>query len=183
MTETPDTTPEPEPTPEQPATEQPPAPAADMQWDAERNTYTSTAPPEPRSLPWWKAKAHEHENTGKWLVAELVADRDQLQARVESLQKQQVQAAIGNRLHNAADFFHHAALVDVLSDDGTVDAEKLDAALTGIVQAAPYLAPNIAAPAAMVTSEHNGIDESANTPSFGDLLKAAASSNRGIASE
>jgi hypothetical protein len=181
---TPDTTtPEPEPAtePDTPTDEHPAMP--DARWDADKGAYTSTAPPEPRSLPWWKAKAHEHENTGKWLVAELEADRAELRSRVESLQKQQVENLIGPRLHNPADFFHHAELAEVLDDTGTVDTEKLDTVLADIIQSAPYLAPSPAAPSSAVTSEHAGVDEKNNKPSFGDLLKAAASSNRGIASE
>jgi hypothetical protein len=164
-------------------TEPPPMP--DAKWNPERNVYEpSTTEPPPRSLAWWKAQAHQHENTGKWLHAEVAAERDQLQARLATMQRAQVETVIGPRLHNAADFWHHAKLADVLNDeDGTVDSEKLHAALADIVQRAPYLAPSTAAPATVVTSEHAGINGADNTPSFADLLKAAATSNRGIASE
>lgn len=140
--------------------------------------------PEPRSLPWWKQRCHEAEAQGQWLHAEVAAERDKLAARVESMQRAQIETLIGARLHRASDFWlHHPDVSDLLDDDGTISPEKVDAALAGITQSAPYLAPSAAAPAAMVTAEHAGTDESGNAASFAEMLKEAARSTRGVAAE
>lgn len=136
-----------------------------------------TGQPEARSLLWWKARSQEAEATGQWLVAEATAQRDQLAARVEAMQRHQVESIIGPKLHNPQDFWHYADLADVLDDDGNVSADKVNA-----VEVPVYLKRSPTAPSAMVTSEHGPVDDGEKTPTFDDLLKAAAREGRGIRS-
>lgn len=143
-------------------------------------TTTSEAPeptgqPEARSLLWWKQRAIENEAQAQWLVAEATAQRDQLAARVEAMQRHQVETLIGPKLHNSQDFWHYADLADVLDDDGNVSADKVNA-----VELPVYLKRSPTAPSAMVTSEHGPVDNGEKTPTFNDLLKAAAREGRGI---
>ncbi len=154
--ESPDTTPEPDTEPE--TTEAMPQQPA-------------TTEPEPRSLLWWKQRSHE----GEWLCAEARHERDQLAARVESMQRHQVESIIGPKLHRAQDFWHYADLSDVLDDDGNVSPELVNA-----VELPVYLKRSPTAPSAMVTSEHGPVDDGEKTPTFNDLLKAAAREGRRI---
>jgi len=149
--------------------------------DADRGRIIATEP-EPRSLPWWKQRAHEAEATGQWLHAELQAQNEALSARIETMQRQHAERMVDGRLHKASDLWKYGVTVaELLDDTGNVDPAKLDAAITELRADAPYLGPNPAAPSAQVTSAHAGVDESGNNTSFADLLRTAARSTRGIA--
>ena len=140
-----------------------------------------TEPPAYRSLDWWKAQARTHESQAQAVTAE----RDQLAGRVEAMQRQLVESMLAGKLHNPGDVWRYGPpLADLLTDDGGVDATKVETARQAIVSAYPYVAPNAAAPSSVVGFGAQKPDlDAADTPTFADLLKAAAHGSRGVATE
>ncbi|MGD1237281.1 hypothetical protein [Mycobacterium seoulense] len=165
MTETPDNTPDPAATGTEQAATPPPV---------------DTGPPpgpEPRSLTWWKQKAHDADATGKWLHAELSAENAALKSRVETIQRGYVEHMVAAKLHTPADIWHYVELHELLTD-GDVDPAKVNA-----VDLPVYVQRSPAAPASQVTAADT-VDYDADTrTTFADLLKGAARGTRGIATE
>ncbi|MGE2723551.1 hypothetical protein [Mycolicibacterium pulveris] len=109
--------------------------------------------PAPRSLEWWKAKAREHQAT----IDTLTAERNALQARLDTAQQREVESLVTGKLHDPSDLFRFGPpLAELLDDNGTVDPAKVDAALAAVVQAHPHLSVrhgiSPAAPASAVTA-------------------------------
>lgn len=102
------------------------------------------------------------------------AERDQLRARVDALTKRQVEQLVGSRLHNASDLWIGTNVADLLDESGDVDPSKVDAAITELRAARPYLGPNAAAPASQVTFGAEKPDlEGAQPPSWQQVLQGA----------
>lgn len=102
------------------------------------------------------------------------AERDQLRARVDALTKRQVEQLVGGRLHKASDLWIDTNVADLLDESGDVDPAKVDAAITELRAARPYLGPNAAAPASQVTFGAEKPDlEGAQPPSWQQVLQGA----------
>lgn len=102
------------------------------------------------------------------------AERDQLRARVDALTKRQVEQLVGSRLHNASDLWISTSVADLLDESGDVDPAKVEAAITELRAARPYLGPNAAAPASQVTFGAEKPDlEGAQPPSWQQVLQGA----------
>ncbi|VEG39410.1 Uncharacterised protein [Mycolicibacterium flavescens] len=129
---------------------------------------------EPRSLPWWKNRAR----TAEWLLAEANAQRDQLQARLDTVQQREVESLVTGTLHDPSDLFRFGPpLAELLDSEGNVDPEKVNTALAAVVAEHPHLSTrhgiSPAAPASMVTSRGVPDPTQTNTPTFKDLLSGA----------
>jgi hypothetical protein len=63
------------------------------------------------------------------------AERDQLAARVETLTRNEIQRLVADKLADPADVWRDGATVgDLLADDGSVDAEKVDGLVAGLLE-------------------------------------------------
>ncbi|BBY82953.1 hypothetical protein H7I53_23070 [Mycolicibacterium pulveris] len=130
--------------------------------------------PTPRSLEWWKAKAREHQTT----IDTLTAERDALQARLDTVQQREAEALVTGKLHDPADLFRFGPpLAELLDEDGNVSAELVDAALAAVVAEHPHLSVrhgiSPAAPASMVTSRDVPDREAKQPRTFQELLRGA----------
>jgi hypothetical protein len=130
-------------------------------------------------LQWWKTRAQ----TGEWLLAEAHHHHGQLAARVESMQRHQVESMLIGKLHSPADIWHYVDMPALLTD-GNVDAGKLDETCSQIVSTAPYLAKTYPAAPSNVVTANDPIDYDAEgAQSFQQLLRAAARGGRGVETE
>ncbi|MGY4868391.1 hypothetical protein [Mycolicibacterium elephantis] len=133
--------------------------------------------PAPRSLEWWKAKAREHQGT----IDTLTAERDALQARLDTVQQREVESLVTGKLHDPGDLFRFGPpLAELLDEDGNVSAELVDAALAAVVAEHPHLSVrhgiSPAAPASMVTATGVPDPSEAKAVTFKDLLSGAVRS-------
>lgn len=133
--------------------------------------------PAPRSLEWWKAKAREHQTT----IDTLTAERDALQARLDTVQQREVESLVTGTLHDPSDLFRFGPpLAELLDETGNVDPEKVDTALAAVVAEHAHLSTrhgiSPAAPASMVTGRGVPDPTKTSTPTFKDLLSGAVRS-------
>lgn len=131
--------------------------------------------PVPRSLEDWKQRARQAQAT----IDTLTAERDALQARLDTVQQREVESLVTGKLHDPRDLFRFGPpLAEVLDEDGNVSAELVDAALAAVVQAHPHLSVrhgiSPAAPASMVTSRDVPDHEAKQPRTFQELLQGAS---------
>ena len=89
------------------------------------------------------------------------AERDQLQARLDHLQKSEVQRLAADRLADPADIWRDGAeLSSLLDDDGHIDTSKVDNLITGLLE------------------QHKHWAVSGRTPVHPDKLKSGAMAPR-----
>lgn len=82
------------------------------------------------------------------------SERTQMQQRIEAMQRREVERTVADRLADPGDLFRDGVqLADVLGEDGTIDADRLDAAVADCLARHPHYAPRppAAAPSAAVT--------------------------------
>lgn len=105
------------------------------------------------------------------------ADRDQWRQRAETLQRAEAERRAAAKLADGADIWRDGATVaDMLDDDGTIDAAKVDNVVTGLLAAHPHWAVKhfAAAPASEVTSSDKITGDGTPTRTWGDLLQTGA---------
>lgn len=141
--------------------------------DTELPPETPTETPEPTSEGDGEGAPDSERKLRKRAQA-AEAERDQLRARVDALTKRQVEQLVGSRLHNASDLWISTSVADLLDESGDVDPAKVEAAITELRAARPYLGPNAAAPASQVTFGAEKPDlEGAQPPSWQQVLQGA----------
>ena len=95
------------------------------------------------------------------------SERTSLRSTVERYQRSEVERAVANRLADPADIWAGGIqLADVLADDGTLDTDALDAAVTDLLVRHPHWRTpfNAAAPASAVSFGATRPDVEAGDP-------------------
>lgn len=100
-------------------------------------------------------------------LREAQTERDQLRERLERQDREAVERLAGERLQSSSDFWLAVSLDDLRADDGTVDQEKVTAALEQVATDRPHWRK----PA--YTDFDGGVRGRAVSPapSFGEALK------------
>jgi hypothetical protein len=84
----------------------------------------------------WRHKARSAEERAA--AAELAMEA--LNARIEASQKAIVNQSIAGKLVDAEDFWRDHSLAELLSDTGDVDNDRIDAAVSALIEAHPHWA-------------------------------------------
>jgi hypothetical protein len=133
--------------------------------------------PSYRSLDWWKSEARKAQAQTEALTSE----RDQLAARVESMQQHNGESLLSDRLIDPADIWQFGPPVsEMLNASGDVDPERVDAAYAELLDAHKHLGRgygiSVAAPASAVspTATNPWDDMPSQRRSFAEVLREAA---------
>lgn len=140
--------------------------------------------PAPRSLDDWKQRARQAQAT----IDTLTAERDALQARLDTAQQGEVESLVSAQLHDPADFWRYGPpSAELLGEDGGVDPAKVADALTAIVTDHPHIAVGFgispAAPSSAVTANDPIDFDRIGGHGFQDLLRDVVRGSRGTANE
>ena len=78
-------------------------------------------------------------------------ENETLTGTVAELQRQLVETQIAGRIADPADWWQHTSIDQLVGDNGSVDFDKVDTALSELLTAKPHYAPRIAAAAAFAS--------------------------------
>ena len=122
-----------------------------------------------RAVPSWPEIKRLREEAGKrrHQVRELQSENAQLRERVEASDRAEVERLVGDRLVDASDIWSAGIEISGLrDDDGVLDREKVDEAVSALVERKPHYGP---AP----TNFNGGVRRPLAQPtSFGQALKS-----------
>lgn len=101
------------------------------------------------------------------------AERDTLAAQVEQARRAEVERVAAASLADPTDLWRGTTVADVLTDDGTVDPERVGQAVTEVLTAHPHWA---AARPSGPSVEGGARSTAAKPVTFGDVIRAATRS-------
>jgi hypothetical protein len=94
-------------------------------------------------------------------LRETEAERDKLIARVEAMQRNEIQRLAADKLADPADVWRDGATVaDILDDDGNIDHDKVSGLVGGLVETHPHWAASVKTP-----TPRNGLRSGASAAS------------------